>query len=238
MIRRIQLGRVTFEPLPPHSRLVQPENNAAPYLAALEELCRVLAAGTWALAGGLVVPICMGVFYRRHSDIDIVLPLAVLTEVVKAFNAAGYELYTSWSISHHARGILMEYRIKCNDGRVGSHARRLYVKHAGPVPVAPLLSKIDLYPYRMRGSALETCNTGTVLAHGAMQRSSLTPFNRPGHVNCLHLDNVAALKAVRSGPKHRLDCAVIRDGTKAARAWFDKPAASPGAAIGPPAACT
>jgi len=217
---RIRVGPVTLACLPPKEASVCAETDAAPYLNAIEHLGRMLAPDTWALAGGLVIPISVGGFYRRHTDIDIVMPLARLCDVVDAFRAGGYELYTNWSVSHHSRGILLQCRVRSDGGLVKMRPRRLYVKRREPAMDEPLLEKIDLYPYRERDRGLETCNTRRVLSRRTMQRSALAPFGRPGDVQCLHLDNVASLKSLRSGTKHRLDCMVIRDGPDAARDWF------------------
>jgi len=233
VIERIRVGHLNIVRLSPKSTAVEPAVDAKPYLSALEVLERVLAPGPWALAGGLVVPIAVGTFYRRHGDIDIVLPLTGLPVLMESFRRSGYELYTSWTVSHHSRGLLMECRIKGDGAMVSFRPRRLYVKPGNPRAAPQLLRKIDLYPYRIRGDRLETCNTGQVLPRSTMQNGSLKSFGHPGHVRCLHLDNVASLKSRRSGAKHRLDCAVIKAGPDVALEWFgDRPAsAAPAPAV-------
>lgn len=222
MTDRICIGRITLERLPPKDERVLADTDARPYLGALEALTRMLPPAAWALAGGLVVPISVGGFYRRHTDIDIVMPMTRFTDVVDAFRANGYALYTSWSVSHRSRGILLQCRMQNGSRLVRLRPRRLYVKPADEAGGDPLLAKIDLYPYYDRGGCLVTCNSRRVLPGRTMQRSSLAAFARAGHVNCLPLEHVASLKASRSGAKHRLDCAVILDGRDAAREWFRK----------------
>lgn len=221
MIERVRVGHLNIMRLSPKSTTVEPAVDAKPYLLALEALERVLQSGPWALAGGLVVPIAVGTFYRRHGDIDIVLPLTGLPALMESFRSSGYELYTSWTVSHHSRGLLMECRIKCDGALVSFRPRRLFVKPGNPPAAPPLLRKIDLYPYRIRGDRLQTCNTGQVLPRSSMQNGSLESFGHRGHVRCLHLDNVASLKSRRSGAKHRLDCAVIKEGPDVALEWFE-----------------
>lgn len=233
MSRRIRIGPLTLECLPPRDALVRPDADPGPYVRAVEALGRLLTPDTWALAGGLVVPISVGGFYRRHTDIDIVMPLARLDEVVSAFRRNGYQLYTNWAASHHSRGILLQCRVRSDGAMLRLRPRRLYVKRTGPARGSPLLEKIDLYPYRERDGYLETCNTRRKLARRTMQRSSLRPFDIPGQVTCLHLDNVASLKSFRTGAKHRLDCAVIRDGPDAAREWFRKMDITPSRIVAP-----
>lgn len=231
MIESIRLGQVTVGILSRIPKLVQPHSDASPYVSALEALSRLLAPDSWALAGGLAVPVSVGRFYRRHADIDIALALHRMPEVVNAFRSGGYRLCTCWSVSHGGRGILFECRIKSDGALMRVRQRHLYVKRRTP-GAAGLLDKIDLYPYRIRGDRFETCNTHRLLAGRAIQRSSLRPFGRPGHIACLHLDNIALLKSSRSGPKHRLDCAVIRGGPDAARDWFRRYQPVPVPAIG------
>jgi hypothetical protein len=230
MKKRVRIGQITIESFPRKSLSVEPESDHAPYLGALGELRSLLVAGTWALAGGLVVPIAVGRFYRKHNDIDIVMPMERLCDVVQAFRSAGYELYTSWHVNHRSRGLLMESRIKSDGRLVQLRPRHLYVKREARDGDGWLLEKIDLYPYRHRGKYLETCNASRMLSKCVMQRRSLEPFERTGHVYCLHLDNVASLKATRTGAKHRLDCAVIRHGPKAAGDWFQRIGIAPPAA--------
>lgn len=220
MSRRIRIGPLTLESLPPKVALVQPDTDAGPYVRAVQALVGLLTPDTWALAGGLVVPISVGGFYRRHTDIDIVMSLARFDDVVNAFRRNGYRLYTNWTVSHHSRGVLLECRVRSADAVVRLRPRRLYVKRTAPPRGGPLLEKIDLYPYREQDGYLETCNTRRKLTRRTMQQSSLRPFGSPGQVTCLHIENVASLKSFRTGAKHRLDCAVIRDGPDAARAWF------------------
>ena len=219
--KRLGVGRVTIETVLPKTVRVEPESDPGPYMDALRALQRMLVPGTWALAGGLAVPVTMGRFYRRHGDIDIVMPLGGLADVVRAFRAGGYELYTSWAVTHHSRGLLLECRITSDGPAVRLRPRRLYVRRRVSSMDGTLLEKIDLYPYRDRCGHLETCNTHRVLATPAMQRSSLAPFSQPGQVSCLHLNNVASLKRLRTGAKHQLDCTVIRGGLDAARDWFE-----------------
>lgn len=218
MIKPVRLGRITIDSFPRKALQIEPEADPCPYLRALKELCGLLAPDSWALAGGLAVPIALGRFYRKHADIDIVMPLDRLSQLVCSLRAGGYALYTSWHVNHHSRGVVVECRLN-SDGRL-VRPRRLYVRRAVREPGNRLLDKIDLYPYRDLGNRLETCNSHRVLSHRAMQRSPLAPFDFPGYVNCLHLDNVANLKSTRSGAKHKLDCAVIREGPNAASAWF------------------
>ena len=73
MSRLIRIGHITIGRLPPKDVGVRANSDAAPYLCAVEELGRVLTPDTWALAGGLVIPLSVGRFYRKHSDIDIVM---------------------------------------------------------------------------------------------------------------------------------------------------------------------
>ncbi|MGA8261913.1 MAG: hypothetical protein WB783_17005 [Arenicellales bacterium] len=218
--KRLGVGPVAIETVHPKPFRIEPESDPAPYLEALRALQRMLAPGTWALAGGLAVPITMGCFYRRHGDVDIVMPLGVFSDVVRAFRAGGYELYTSWAVTHHSRGLLLECRIKSDGPTLRLRPRRLYVRRPARGVEGTLLGKIDLYPYRDRGSHLETCNSNRVLAKRTMRCSSLAPFSRAGQVSCLDLENVACLKTLRTGAKHQLDCVVIRDGPDAAREWF------------------
>lgn len=237
--KRIRIGHITVACLPPKDSLVRADTDAGPYMRAVAELSNMLGPDNWALAGGLVIPISVGSFYRRHTDIDIVMPLARLCDVVDAFRTHGYELYTNWTVSHRSRGIVLQCRVRSDGGMIRCRARRLYVKRTDGGEDRSLLGKIDLYPFYDRGQHLETCNTHRVLPVRAMQHSSLAPFHTSGHVRCLHVANVVSLKLMRSGAKHRLDCAVIRDGPDAARQWFRRLAvgtagpagrASPGAA--------
>lgn len=221
----IRIGDITIECLPPKDKLVQVDTDSRPYLRAVEHLGRMLIPGTWALAGGLVVPISVGGFYRRHMDIDIVMPLARLCDVMGSFRTHGYDLYTSWSVSHRSRGILLQCRLRSHAGLARIGPRRLYVKPMYPGNDEPLLGKIDLYPYHERGLHLETCNGRQLLPNRITHCSLREAFDWPVRVRCLSLENVATLKASRSGAKHRLDCVVIRDGPDAAPEWFRKHAA-------------
>lgn len=223
MTWQIHLGRIHIEPFPPNGDGLQLENNPAPCLRALELLGEMLVPGTWSLAGGLVVPIAVGRFYRRHRDIDIVMPRPLFNDVVEAFRKQGYDLYTNWSMNHRSRGILFEIRMTTESALVRLRPRHLYVRARVPRPGVPLLDRIDLYPYFDRGAYLETCNSKRLLLRRTMQHHSLQPFNRPGVVTCLHIDNVAILKSTRPGAKHSLDSAVLRMGPEAAREWCPPP---------------
>lgn len=220
MKMQVHIGRINIEPFPPKAEEVQPEADPAPYLRALEALHHLLAPGTWSLAGGLVVPIAVGRFYRKHSDIDIVMPWERLNDVVAAFRSHGYELYTNLSVIHRSRGILFEVKVRSESTLVRFRPRHLYVKTRNSKPSQPLLDRIDLYPYFDRGKYLETCNSKRVLLRRAMQHNSLQPFDRPGVLRCLHVDNVATLKSTCSGAKHKLDCAVLQGGAEVAQEWF------------------
>lgn len=236
MNKCVRIGRIIVSSFPRKALLVEPAADPCPYLRALKELCGLAPPDTWALAGGLAVPIAVGHFYRKHADIDIVMPVERLHELVGALRAGGYELYTSWHVNHHSRGLVLECRIRSDGCLAWSRPRRLYVRRHIREPADWLLDKIDLYPYRDRGDHLETCNSSRALSKRTMQRSSLTPFDHAGYVNCLHLENVASLKSTRTGAKHQLDCAVIRDGPEAAGAWFRNSiaAASPGGPLPAP----
>lgn len=215
----IQLGRIKINRIQQKPKLVRPIYDSAHYISAITTLARSLGSDLWMLAGGLAIPIVLGRFYREHTDIDMVTPIDKLPSLIEKSQSKGYHLYTSYTISHNSSGLVLSIRINPCGSIIKLRKRRLSLKN--PKLRNELLKNIDLYPFRDRGSFLETCDGKINLKELKMHHVSLNGFGSQNHIYCLNLANIDQLKAQRTGIKHRLDRIVIQNGVHAGQKWFE-----------------
>lgn len=195
-------------------RIHRPEQpsaeDPAEYHARLDELAGILTGIPWMLAGGLTIPLRLGLYYRRHHDVDIVFPVEAFGSVDDAMRRAGYFLSTHFPMSLHGR---MRFAVSVPLRHDGWLARRRprklkYRDATGLRPPPHLLHAVEALPFRIVDGCIATCD-------GRFRFPLVRPL--AGHrvrvgaheIDCLDLDYVTAIKRAYRGSKHALDLSVV-----------------------------
>lgn len=184
--------------------------NPQTYSARLEELAGILAGIPWLLAGGLTIPLRLGAFYRRHSDIDVAFPVESFAAVDRAMRQAGFYLSTHFPMSVHGR---LRFAVSVPLSHDGWLARRRprklkYRDATGTRQTPHLLSVIEVLPFRVMDGCFATCD-------GRYRMPLVQPLT--GHsvrigssdISCLNLQYVLAIKRAIGGTKHALDLSMV-----------------------------
>jgi hypothetical protein len=195
----MRLGRLHFRVTTRRREALQERFNAADCRACLIELERALAGHPWMVVAGLVEPLLRGDFSRRHSDMDIAVPLAHVKDVARAAKAAGYVMTTRLMRAKLApdRDLEMYLQVEPGGRVLGQRPRRLRLWRLdarGRLDETRFPPYIDMFPFVADDKELRVLDGDwrlplhlPIVRHARLPEGVAVPVEDPSYVHAMHV---------------------------------------------------
>ncbi len=200
-----------------NSLVLEELSDIEPLQKAIDETSRMLHGEDWLLGGGVAVALALGGFYRRHSDLDLIIEKNSLSGVCEKMASNGYGLYTRKLMKHGRFGLCLFVRVHPRGLLVARHPRRLcFARFDGGIENA-YLAKLDVYLFEETRTQYIALDRGRILEKIVPVRGCEYTTQSGYAMRCLNLYYVEKFSAGRGGARHLLDILAIREGLAAAR---------------------